>query len=337
MGLKNDMFQFCRAKELELQPAKQAWLIDSLWGKAAVGIIGGAPKCCKSWLGLDMAVSVASATPCIGKFQVQIPGTVLIFLAEDACAAVRDRIEAICIHRGLDINLLDLYVITEQTIRLDLPNDQQRLKETLNSLRPKLLILDPLVRLHSLDENSATEISTLLGFLRQLQRTYDTAIALVHHASKKHRAQPGQALRGSSDLHAFGDSNAYLARRDDRIVLTMEHRAARSPDPVDLQLISNDDDSATHLEVVSFQKSDTASLLSDRLLPLLADQKTPLTRTLIREKLKVNNQKLGETLTGLEEKGLILRSAKGWSSVAASGNSPKKNNKKFDQALFEFQ
>ena len=46
-----------------------------------------------------------------------------------------------------------------------------------------------------------------------MQRTYHTAIALVHHASKKHRAQPGQALRGSSDLHAFGDSNAYLARR----------------------------------------------------------------------------------------------------------------------------
>ncbi len=327
MGVTNDMFQFCRAKDLELQPAEQAWLIDSLWGKAAVGIIGGAPKCCKSWLGLDMAVSVASATPCIGKFQVQVPGSVLIFLAEDACAAVRDRIEAICTHRGLDINLLDLFVITEQTIRLDHPKDQQRLKETLNRLRPKLLILDPLVRLHSLDENSAAEISKLLGFLRQLQRTYDTAIALVHHASKKHRAQPGQALRGSSDLHAFGDSNAYLARKDDRIVLTMEHRAAKSPDPVDIQLLANDDDSATHLEVVSLQKSDTSSLLSDRLLPLLANMKTPLTRTIIRERLKVNNQKLGETLTELEGKGLILRSAKGWSSATAHEDvHSKKNN-----------
>jgi hypothetical protein len=335
MGLKNDMFQFCRAKELEVQTAKRAWLIDSLWGKAAVGIIGGAPKCCKSWLGLDMAVSVASATPCIGKFQVQIPGTVLIFLAEDACAAVRDRIEAICIHRGLDINLLDLYVITEQTIRLDLPNDQQRLKQTLNKLRPKLLILDPLVRLHCLDENSAAEISTLLGFLRQLQRTYDTAIALVHHASKKHRAQPGQALRGSSDLHAFGDSNAYLARKDDRIVLTMEHRAARAPDPVDLQLLSNDDDSATHLEVVSFQKSDTASLLSERLLPLLTNENTPITRKLIREKLKVNNQKLGETLIELEEKGLVVRSAKGWSLATALGDDQGKKN--IVHPLFELQ
>jgi RecA-family ATPase len=70
--------------------------------------------------------------------------------------------------------------------------------------------------LHRLDENSAADISQLLGFLRELQRTHDTAIVLVHHASKKHRAQPGQALRGSSDLHAFGDSNACLWRASRR-------------------------------------------------------------------------------------------------------------------------
>ena len=44
-----------QAAELELQPPEQTWLIQDLWGQAAVGIIGGAPKCCKSWLGLDMA------------------------------------------------------------------------------------------------------------------------------------------------------------------------------------------------------------------------------------------------------------------------------------------
>lgn len=317
MGVAGDTFRFCPAKELEKQAAGQEWLIDSLWGKSAVGLIGGQPKCCKSWLGLDMAVSVASATPCMGTFQVKSPGPVLVFLAEDGCAAVRKRIEAICGHRGLDINLLELYVITEQAIRLDLAGDQQRLEATLTVLRPKLLVLDPLVRLHCGDENSAADISLLLGFLRQLQRTYDTAIVLVHHASKKHRAQPGQALRGSSDLHAFGDSNAYLARKDDRIVLTLEHRAARPPDPFDVQLISNADGSATHLEVVAAnQISATPSVLPDRLLPLLISAGKPLTRTFIREKLKINNQKLGDTLTELENRGVIIRSTEGWSVAA---------------------
>lgn len=337
MGITSDTFRFCPAKELEKQPAGQQWLIDSLWGKSAVGLIGGQPKCCKSWLGLDMAISVASATPCLGKFQVKSPGPALVFLAEDGCAAVRNRIEAICSHRGLDINQLDLYAITEQTIRLDLAGDQQRLEATVKTLRPKLLVLDPLVRLHCGDENSSADISLLLGFLRQLQRTYDTAIVLVHHASKKHRARPGQALRGSSDLHAFGDSNAYLARKDDRIVLTMEHRSAKPLDPFDVQLISNDDGTATHLEVASGQQADTATLLSTRLLSLLADTEKPVTRTFLRERLKVNNQRLGDTLTELEKKGALIRSAKGWSVAAGTSSISSSDKEPANGTLLQFQ
>ena len=339
MGVTSDTFRFCPVKELERQPAGQEWLIDSLWGKSAVGLIGGQPKCCKSWICLDMAISVASATPCMDRFPVKSPGPVLVFLAEDGCAAVRNRIEAICSHRKLDINRLDLYSITEQTIRLDLAGDQQRLEATVQALRPKLLLLDPLVRLHCGDENSAADISLLLGFLRRLQRTYNTAIVLVHHASKKHRAQPGQALRGSSDLHAFGDSNAYLARKDDRIVLTLEHRSAKPLEPFEVQLISNDDATATHLEVASHLHSDTTTLLSHRLLPLLMTAGKPLTRTFLREKLKVNNQKLGDTLTDLEKKGTIRRSAKGWSAAADKNTTCQNDNKKdlANYPLFKFQ
>lgn len=37
------------------------WRISHVWGDG-VGILGGPPKCAKSWFGLDMAVSLASAT-----------------------------------------------------------------------------------------------------------------------------------------------------------------------------------------------------------------------------------------------------------------------------------
>jgi len=312
MGVKQEILPVCKAKDLTKQPSQQAWLIDSLWGHAAVGIIGGAPKCCKSWLGLDMAVSVASQTSCMGEFQVSAQGRALIFLAEDAAHDVRARIEAICAHRGLNINNLDLYVITAPTLRLDLISDQQMLTETVDILRPKLLVLDPLVRLHRLDENSASDISCLLGFLRGLQRSFSTAIVLVHHASKKHRAQPGQALRGSSDLHAFGDSNAYLARRKDNLVLTFEHRAAKQPEPVEVHLVSKNDGSATHLEIVSKLPGNEDTSLKDRLIALLENSEESLTRTSIRKQLKVNNQRLGKTLVDLEKQGKIIRTANGW-------------------------
>jgi hypothetical protein len=37
----------------------------------AVGIVGGEPKCCKSFLALDLAVAVASGTACLRRFPVQ--------------------------------------------------------------------------------------------------------------------------------------------------------------------------------------------------------------------------------------------------------------------------
>jgi hypothetical protein len=325
MKLSADMLPICRINQLEIQPPEKLWLIESIWAHSAVGIIGGAPKCCKSWFGLDMALSVASGTHCLGRFAVKHPGPVLIFLAEDALPAVRARIQALCSQRHLDIEHLDLYVITAPTLRLDLAADQQRLNATLAYLHPRFLLLDPLVRLHRLDENSAADISKLLGFIRDMQRTYHAAIALVHHASKKQRAQPGQALRGSSDLHAFGDSNAYLTRRKKRIVLSVEHRSAKSMDPIEMQLVSRTNGSATHLQIVADTGSKPCASLADRALLLLQNSTTPLTRTAIREQLKVNNQRLGDTLARLDKQALVQKTSKGWLTLGnASLNKPGK-------------
>ena len=46
-------------------PEQRRWLVDQLWSEEAVGIIGGEPKCCKSFLALDLAVAVAAGTPCL--------------------------------------------------------------------------------------------------------------------------------------------------------------------------------------------------------------------------------------------------------------------------------
>jgi hypothetical protein len=265
-----------------------------------------------------MAVSVASGTHCLEQFAVKQVGPVLVFLAEDAVPAIRARIQALCTLRNFDIERLNLYVITASTLRLDLAADQQRLNATLAYLNPRFLLLDPLVRLHRLDENSAADISKLLGFIREMQRTYHTAIALVHHASKKHRAQPGQALRGSSDLHAFGDSNAYLARRKKRIIFSVEHRSAKAMDPIEIELVSRPNGSATHLEIVAGTGSSATASLADRTLVLLQNSKRPLTRTAIREHLKVNNQRLGDTLAQLDKRALVLKTSTGWVSLTTN-------------------
>ncbi|MBU0516022.1 MAG: AAA family ATPase, partial [Proteobacteria bacterium] len=52
-----------RACDLTDSAEQPGWLIEDLWADQAVGILGGEPKCCKSFLALDIAVSVASGAP----------------------------------------------------------------------------------------------------------------------------------------------------------------------------------------------------------------------------------------------------------------------------------
>jgi len=204
-----------RASELSIDSASLTqWLVQGLWSDQAVGILGGEPKCCKSFLALDLAVSVASGTPCLRRFAVQRAGPVLLFPAEDSLAVVRQRLDGICSAAGVDFQSLPVEVITAPTLRLDAPKDRERLSNTIQARQPHLLILDPLIRLHRLDENDASQIAGLLSYLRQLQRTFHVAVLVVHHARKDASAtRPGQALRGSSELHGWGDSNLYMRRR----------------------------------------------------------------------------------------------------------------------------
>ncbi len=82
------------AAELDEPDQAGRWLIESLFPRSGVGIIGGAPKCGKSWLGLDLAVSVASGTPCLDTFAVVTSGSVLVYMAEDAGSVVKQRLAA---------------------------------------------------------------------------------------------------------------------------------------------------------------------------------------------------------------------------------------------------
>jgi hypothetical protein len=312
MQIENEYLPHCRASELDSKSPEEEWLIQSIWAQSSVGIIGGAPKCCKSWLGLDMAISVASGTPCLDKFEVLDKGPALIYLAEDSIGAIRSRIDALCEHRGIIIDHLNLNVITAPTLRLDLKKDQERLEATVEKIKPRFVLLDPLVRLHRIDENSAAEVSNLLSFFREMQRKHNTAIVLVHHASKKQRSQPGQTLRGSSDLHAFGDCNIYLARKADNIILTLEHRAAKSPDPFQIKLVSKEDQLDTYLEVNGECEVAPSETLSHRVVELLRTSDSPMTRSSIRTALRVNNQKLGETLVLMEKNGVTLKTENKW-------------------------
>ena len=307
----NSPLPVVRIGEIPRESRAQPWLVEQLWGSSSVGVIGGAPKCSKTWLGLDLALSVATGTPCLGRYAVPQPGPVLVYLAEDALPIVRQRVEGMARHRGLALEQVELYVITAPTLRLDRDPHRRQLQQTAQRLRPRLLLLDPLVRLHGIDENNASEVAGLLAYLRQLQRQLDLSVMLVHHTRKNAAGvAAGQSLRGSGDLHAFGDSNLYLRRVKERLLLVSEHRAAPASPPVYLDLVATNADTI-HLEVVPEVRDPPQVSLPEQVLSLLAGGAV-LTRAKLRDTLAVKNERLGQTLESLERAGHIRHTPGGW-------------------------
>jgi AAA domain len=308
----NPTLPVVRVGEIPSAEGAQRWLVEGLWGEAAVGVIGGAPKCAKTWLGLDLALSVATGTACLGRYAVPQPGPVLVYLAEDALPVVRERIQGMARHRGLDFARVAIDVITAPVLRLDRDPDRARLLETARQLRPRLLILDPLVRLHGIDENHAGEVAALLAYFRALQRQLELAVLLVHHTRKNATGgvAAGQGLRGSGDIHAFGDSNLYLRRTKEHLVLSSEHRAAPASAPVCLELVATDA-ATTHLEVIAELHEGQRRSLEEQVLDLLAGG-VVVTRAKLRAALAVQNERLGGVLESLERAGRLGRTPAGW-------------------------
>jgi len=280
-----------------------AWLVESLWTEQAVGFIGGTPKSCKTWLALELAVAVASGAPCLGRFRVHQRGHVLLYAAEDSAVAIKSRVAGIARARRVPLEQLAVGLISTPSLRLDDADDQDRLEQTVARFKPRLLVLDPLVRLHRGDENSAADTSALLGFLRRLQRDHGVAVVVVHHVRKSTATQPGQALRGSGDLHAWSDSSLYILRRKATLELHAEHRSHPSPAPLVVELQS---EPTPHLAIAGSPDDDaTGADLAPRIIEAL--RASPMTRASLRDHLKVRNETLGHALAALEARDQVTR------------------------------
>ena len=302
-----------RASQLECHGPQTQWLVEELWTDQAVGILGGEPKCCKSFLALDVAVSVASGAACLRQFPVRRSGPVLLFPAEDSLAVVRQRLEGIAAAAQVPFASLPVQVITAPSLRLDTATDRQRLAHTVQQQRPVLLILDPLIRLHRVDENDATQIAALLSFLRELQRKFQLAVMVVHHARKDSQAsRPGQALRGSSELHGWGDSNLYMRRKGSQLTLSTEHRAAPSRDHIPLQL--TEAGSVVALKVVdrSLVQTEVPLTPMERVRQALATLHEPIPVQQLQKLCSIRTAKICSALAELTTQGEVVHDARGY-------------------------
>jgi len=319
-------YEILEAANLESLDPDKRWLIEQLWQYQGAGMIGGAPKGAKTWLALDMALSVASGTPCLDAFAIPCPGPVLVHCAEGGQGYLKQRLDGLCRARGLDLAKLrfPFYFLTDR-VRIDSAEGRSRLRATVGRAMPCLLLLDPLVRLHRMDENSAGQVAELLGFLSELQRDFATAVVVVHHTAKTRRsAIGGQDLRGSSDFYAWGDSNLFLQKQAENIYrLSGEHRAAPSPSAIRLQAIGD----PPVLKVTDLPSSAQASEREPResryedAVIRFVTAEGPSTVEAIRRGATGGNRELGLAVQRLALRGVLTKTDGRWELSARPSSS----------------
>lgn len=204
----------------------QRWLVESIWPEQSCGFISGPSGARKTWLALELCISVATGKPALKRFMVPRAGPALYIAGEDQLKNLQSRMKLLAQGRGISASELgNLHFTAEQGI-LASDDARQRLEGYCQSLRPRLIVLDPLVRMHMADENSATELQPILASLRQMQRTYGVSLLVTHHLRKKRGEDSNggrkmELLRGTGDLGAWADTVIVVERHG-------EHGAAPS-------------------------------------------------------------------------------------------------------------
>jgi RecA-family ATPase len=220
-------------------PTDIDWIIDGIIPPQSSGLIVGDGGTGKTWLALDLALAVATGTAWMGEFEAR-QGTVLVVDEENAELMLRERLYMLLEGRGLKHDNVGVYFLVGEGVNLS-PHERRgqfepsesyiKLYNTIMALKPSLVILDSLTRVHTSNENAASEMATLFSFVKRLIRDTDTNCFFPHHMNKgQGSSKSGHRIRGSSDLRNFADYTLLIDKEKD--LLTIEHDKARWSEPI---------------------------------------------------------------------------------------------------------
>jgi hypothetical protein len=204
--------------------------------------VGGEPKVGKSLLVANLALSLATGSDRLG-FPVPAAHRVLVCQFELPIPQFVSRLATMrrVLGSAADQNL---FIDTRATGHLlSAPQGLQHFITAAQVAAAEIIILDPLYSTHDQDENDTRAMAALCQSLLRLREASRAALIVVHHVRKSiGRYEIGSAFRGSSALHAVGDSYLLLTRPSPQfntVELRFQFRYAAPQPPRLLQLDSS--------------------------------------------------------------------------------------------------
>ncbi|MGO4722983.1 MULTISPECIES: helicase RepA family protein [unclassified Inquilinus] len=198
-------------REIKLEGDPLRLVKGVLADNSLISIIG-APKCGKTFLALDLAVSIATGAPWRGRSVQQ--GSV-IYIASEGQNGLRKRIEAVRIARQPDEDMP--FVLTP--VALDLASNAADTDALITLIKkapapPRLIVVNTLARnFGGKEESSAADMGAFVKNCDRIREQTGAAVCLIHHLGK----DASRGGRGSSSLPAAVDTEIMVERGNDGV------------------------------------------------------------------------------------------------------------------------
>ena len=165
-------------------------------------ILAGAPKVGKSWLALDMCLSIAKGEKVLGK--ETLCGHAVYLSLEDSLIRLQNRLYELTDEPSDNLN----FAIMAESISNGLPEQIEYCRKRFDDL--KIVVIDTLQKVRNESESSYSSDYKELSVLKSLADKLGIAIVLVHHTRKCSDGDPFNMISGSTGLSGCVDGSMVL-------------------------------------------------------------------------------------------------------------------------------
>ena len=177
------------------------FVVDGLLAQGLY-ILAGAPKVGKSWLALDMCLSIAKGEKVLGQKTTQ--GTALYLCLEDSYVRIQNRLYEITDEPTESLH----FAVMSESIGKGLEEQIENFKKEHSDL--KVVFIDTLQMIRESTDNGYGSDYKELSVLKSLADKLEIAIVVVHHTRKCSDSDPFNMISGSTGISGCVDGSMVL-------------------------------------------------------------------------------------------------------------------------------
>ncbi|MGO7916232.1 AAA family ATPase [Rhizobium ruizarguesonis] len=222
---KQRKFPLTRLSEIAIDDGEPEFLVEDIMPLRGLATIYGAPGSAKTFLAVDLALSVAGGVPFFGK-QVSQGGA--IYIAAEAGTGLKKRVIAARAEKAMPDSAPFAMIALAPNLGPKKSEAAALIADIKgqwpNNAPVRLIVVDTLARTLRGDENSALDMGAFVADAAAIAAAFNCLVLVIHHSGKD--AERG--MRGSSNLNGATDCEWQIS--GDRVRTVSLHKMKDAED-----------------------------------------------------------------------------------------------------------